>query len=93
MKNKTIAKDTKHVEQLQHQNDTLLKVLSRMYEGNKHLGLLIKGCKHPFDRRGLGFKDKITHYVSKYKFIPFVKANEVDSSNAFNSKMKKMPKT
>lgn len=34
-----------------------------MFEGNECLGLLVKGCKHPPDKKGLGFKGKNAHYL------------------------------
>lgn len=53
LENTAIDEDVKRVELLKWENDTLHKVLRRTFEGNKHLDLLIKGCKHSFNKRRL----------------------------------------
>lgn len=60
VENTTIAKFSKYVENLKHENDTLHTVLNKKFKENKHLGLL-KCCKHSSNKGVLGFNDDATH--------------------------------
>lgn len=45
-----------------------------MYEGDEHLGLLVKDCEHSYDKHGLGFSGNTTHSTSKSKTDYFVRS-------------------
>lgn len=91
--NITTNENTKRVKQLQLENNILLKVLTKSYEGDKCLEMLINNSKCPFNKTSLGFNDKPTNPSCSSKFVKSVKPKNEVFNVEFNSEKKRTSKT